>query len=154
MSVTERRARVLEGVSERVRPAEQLSAAGTRWGITMSDILTRRQTRFVLWCPATVANPPELIIGQLQNGNPPTFRQLARKTLQAAAGAGGAVEGLFELDAAVLGLTDGETYHYWFKVEDTAPGGAGRVQTTDPWRLPWITVCMRPTTPRCSIRPR
>jgi pullulanase len=34
----------------------------------MNDILTRRQTHFVLWCPATVASPPELIIGKLQNG--------------------------------------------------------------------------------------
>ena len=98
----------------------------------MSDILTRRQARFVVWCPATVASPPELIIGQLQNGNPPTFTQLARKALQAAVGGGGTVEGLFELDASVLGLTDGQTYHYWFEVEDTSPRGTGRVQTTDP----------------------
>ena len=98
----------------------------------MSDILIRRQTRFVLWCPAAVANPPELIIGQLQNGNPPAFRQLARRVLQPAAGPGGTIAGLFELDAGVLGLTDGQTYHYWFEVDDTSPGGAGRVQTTDP----------------------
>src|SRR5512147_2624486 len=60
----------------------------------MSNILTRRQTHFVLWCPAVVATAPELIIGQLQNGNPPTFKELARKVLQAAAVGGG----LFELD--------------------------------------------------------
>src|SRR5262245_54445303 len=94
----------------------------------MSNILTRRRTHFVLWCPATVAHPPELIIGQLQNGNPPTFTQRARRTLQPAAVGGG----LFELDAGVLGLTDGQMYHYWFEVDDTSPGGSGRVQTTDP----------------------
>jgi len=26
----------------------------------MSDILTRRETRFVVWCPATAASSPEL----------------------------------------------------------------------------------------------
>jgi pullulanase len=98
----------------------------------MSDILTRRQTRFVVWCPATVASPPELIVGQLLNGNPPTFKQLARKALHAAAGSVGTVEGLFELDATALDLTEGQIYHYWFEVEDTSPGGTGRVQTTDP----------------------
>jgi 1,4-alpha-glucan branching enzyme len=98
----------------------------------MSDILTRRDTRFVLWCPATVASPPEVIIGQLQNGNPPTLKPLARKTLQRAAGDVGTLGGLFELEASVLGLTDGEIYHYWFDVQDTSPGGTGRVQITDP----------------------
>jgi 1,4-alpha-glucan branching enzyme len=98
----------------------------------MSDILTRRQTRFVLWCPATVASPPDLIIGQLQKGNPPSFKLLARKALQRAAGEVGTLGGLFELDASVLGLTDGQTYHYWFEVQDTSPGGTDRVQTTDP----------------------
>jgi 1,4-alpha-glucan branching enzyme len=94
----------------------------------MSNILTRRETNFVLWCPATVASAPKLIIGQLQNGNPPAFKELARKELKPAVVGGG----LFELDASTLGLTDGQTYHYWFEVDDTSPGAAGRVQTTDP----------------------
>jgi hypothetical protein len=100
----------------------------------MSDILTRRQTRFVLWCPATVASPPDLIIGQLQNGNPPSFKPLVRKALQRAPGDIGTLGGLFELDASVLGLTDGQTYHYWFEIQNTSPGATGRVQTTDPAR--------------------
>jgi pullulanase len=98
----------------------------------MSDILTRRHTRFVLWCPASVATGPRLIIGQLQNGNPPRFKQLANTAMQPAAGDAGSRGGLFELDAASLGLTPDETYHYWFEVQDTSPGGTGRVQTTDP----------------------
>jgi 1,4-alpha-glucan branching enzyme len=98
----------------------------------MTDILIRRQTHFVLWSPAAVANLPALIIGQLENGNPPSFTPLARRALQPAAGPGGIVEGLFDLDAGALGLADGQTYHYWFEVDDTSPGGAGRVQTTDP----------------------
>jgi pullulanase len=97
----------------------------------MSDIVTRRQTHFVLWCPARALNPPELIIGQIRNGNPPTFQQLTRNTLQQAGDAGAPVEGLWELKASSLGLSDGETYHYWFEVDDRSPGGTGRIQTTD-----------------------
>ncbi|HEX2473882.1 MAG TPA: alpha-amylase family glycosyl hydrolase [Lacipirellulaceae bacterium] len=98
----------------------------------MSDILKRRQTHFILWCPAKALNPPELIIGQLRNGNPPTFQQLTRKTLQQVINAGGPVDALWELEASALGLTDGETYHYWFEVDNRSPGGTGRIQTTDP----------------------
>jgi pullulanase len=98
----------------------------------MSDILRRRQTQFVLWCPVTVASSPELIIGQLQNGNPPKFEPLATRALQRASGDVGTLGGLFELDASNLGLADGKTYHYWFKVQDTSPGGTDRVQITDP----------------------
>jgi pullulanase len=98
----------------------------------MSDILTRRQTHFVLWCPAAPVNPPALIIGQIRNGNPPTFQQLTRQAMQQVMNAGEAVEGLWALEASTLGLTDGETYHYWFEVDNRLPGSAGRIQTTDP----------------------
>jgi 1,4-alpha-glucan branching enzyme len=98
----------------------------------MSDILTRRRTRFVLWCPVPVANAPELVIGRVQNGNPPRLVAVARRALQRAAGDAGTTGGLFELDAASAGLVDGEVYVYWFEVDDTSPGGAGRVQVTDP----------------------
>jgi glycosidase len=98
----------------------------------MSDLLARRRTRFVLWCPAAVANPPELVIGRLQNGNPPRFVPVARRAMQPAPGDAGAIGGLFELDPAAVGLVDGEVYHYWFEVDDTSPGAAGRVQVTDP----------------------
>jgi hypothetical protein len=100
----------------------------------MSNIFTRRQTHFVLWCPAKAVTPPELIIGQIQNGNPPNFKELelARKPLQQAADADGPLDGLWELDASTLGLTDGQTYHYWFEVDNKAPGARDRIQTTDP----------------------
>jgi 1,4-alpha-glucan branching enzyme len=52
--------------------------------------------------------------------------------LQQAVDAGGPIDGLWELEASTLGLTDGETYHYWFEVDDRSPGGTGRIQTTDP----------------------
>jgi pullulanase len=98
----------------------------------MSDILTRRQTHFVLWCPAQTSTPPELIIGQIRNGNPPSFEQLTRRTLQQAVNAGVPVDGLWELAASTLGLSDGQTYHYWVEVNDRSPGGTGRIQTSDP----------------------
>jgi pullulanase len=98
----------------------------------MSDLLTRRQTHFVLWCPTTPVNPPELIIGQIQNGNPPTFKKLTRKTLQQVNSADGPVESLWALDASTLGLTDGASYHYWFEADNTLPGSTGRIQTSDP----------------------
>ena len=68
--------------------------------IGMSNILIRRQTHFVLWRPSSVGTAPELVIGRLKNGNPPTFQQLARRTLQPAMSSGTPIDGLFELDAS------------------------------------------------------
>jgi hypothetical protein len=98
----------------------------------MSDILKRRQTHFILWCPSKASNPPELIIGQIRNGNPPEFQEVTHNTLQQVIKAGGPVDELWELEASTLGLTDGETYHYWFEADNRSPGGAGRIQVTDP----------------------
>jgi hypothetical protein len=99
---------------------------------TVSDILARRENHFVLWCPAPPANPPELIVGQIRNGNPPTFQQIARQAMQQAMNTNGAIEGLWHLKAGTLGLAEGKTYHFWFEVGNTLTGHAGRVQTTDP----------------------
>ena len=120
----------------------------------MNNILTRRQTHFVLWCPAAPVHTPELIIGQIQNGNPPTFQQLTRQAMQQVINAGGAVEGLWALEASTLGLIDGETYHYWFEVDNRSPG-QHRSDSNDRsrWLRRWITGCMPPPTPRSCIRP-
>jgi pullulanase len=93
----------------------------------MSDILTRRQSHFVLWSPG-VTDPPKLIIGKIKNGNPPTFEQLQSIPLQPVSG----IQGLWELEAGVCKLTDGETYHYWFEVKNTGKLGPDPIQTTDP----------------------
>jgi hypothetical protein len=98
----------------------------------MSNILDRRQTHFVLWCPTEPANAPALVIGRIRNGNPATFQELTRQTLQRAANAAGPIAGLWHLAANSLGLTDGETYHYWYEVDNTYPGSTGRIQVTDP----------------------
>ena len=98
----------------------------------MSDLLDRRRTHFVLWCPADPATPPALVIGRLRVGNPATFDELTTEPFERATSPAGPVAGLWELAADTLGLTAGETYHYWFEVDNRAPGGGGRVQVCDP----------------------
>jgi pullulanase len=93
----------------------------------MTDILNRRKTRFVLWCPAAT-KAPQLIIGQIQNGNPPTFQQLNRLPLKSVSG----INGLWELEANACGLSKGQTYHYWFEVDNTSVSGPNPIQVTDP----------------------
>lgn len=93
----------------------------------MTDILNRRKTRFVLWCPAAT-KAPQLIIGQIQNGNPPTFQQLNRLPLKSVSG----MNGLWELEANACGLSEDQTYHYWFEVENTSQSGPNPIQVTDP----------------------
>jgi pullulanase len=108
----------------------------------MPDLLTRKETAFVLWRPDVQDQPPCLIIGQFRPGNPPTFINGRRLDLRR-------VEGnpdLWGLPAAECGLAEGGIYHYWFEVSDSDPrrGFAGlpaRIFCTDPaaysvdWRL-------------------
>jgi 1,4-alpha-glucan branching enzyme len=90
----------------------------------MSDILSRRETHFVLWCPAAT-NPPKLVIGQIKNGNPATFEPLTSMPMASS------IEGLWELRAEACGLRNGQTYHYWFEVDNSlAPGSS--IKVTDP----------------------
>ena len=98
----------------------------------MSNILERRRTHFVLWCPTDPVNAPALLIGQIRNGNPATFHELTKEPLQRATNQAGPIAGLWELAANTLGLADGETYHYWFEVDNTFPGSTGRIQVCDP----------------------
>lgn len=92
----------------------------------MTDILKRRQTHFVLWCPRETS-PPALIIGRLRIGNPARFRQLAHLPLQPVTDR----PGLWELEAASCGLPPDQVYHYWFEVDNSWPEPA-RIQVTDP----------------------
>jgi len=96
-----------------------------------TDILTRRTTRFVLWCPRTQNTPPELVIGRLRNGNPPAVEGIRHVALAAVAGPAG----LFEVAAANCGLEDGAVYHYWFEVDDSRSDlhPPARVVVTDPF---------------------
>jgi pullulanase len=94
--------------------------------IAMTDILKRRQTHFVLWCPRETS-PPVLILGRLRMGNPARFKELARLPLQPVTDR----PGLWELEAASCGLIQGQVYHYWFEVDNSWPEPA-RIQVTDP----------------------
>ncbi len=105
----------------------------------IADLLERRRTHFLVWRPRTGGDPPALVTGAFQAGNPPSLAGRQRLVMTAAAGFGD----LFEIAAANCNLVDGQVYHYWFEVGDTAPGHAPRqrVLCTDPfaftvdWRL-------------------
>lgn len=95
------------------------------------DILDRRARAFVLWSPRVQSQPPKLMIGQLQPGNPASVQGLRSFELAR----NGAVSGLWTIDAGACGLKDGQIYHYWFEVDDsrstTQP--SRRIQVSDPF---------------------
>src|SRR6266566_2793350 len=93
------------------------------------DILDRRADRFLLWCPRAQSAAPQLVLGQLHPGNPPTLANVRRFALSAAAGK----DGLFEVTAAACALADDTTYHYWFEVDDSRSSSPARIVVTDPF---------------------
>ncbi|KAF7510073.1 hypothetical protein GJ744_007177 [Endocarpon pusillum] len=103
------------------------------------DILTRKETHFVLWRPAKINPPPRLVIGIFAHGNPPTLRSPTVVDLKQSA----EFSELWELEARTLGLVDRQVYHYWFRVLDSSPYHvpAAEIDITDPfattvdWRL-------------------
>jgi pullulanase len=104
-----------------------------------ADLLERRKTNFVLWHAKPSGNPPALVIGTFQPGNPPSLVNQQRIPMTPAAG----FDDLFAVAAADCHLTGGQVYHYWFEVDDSdaARTPAKRVLCTDPlahtvdWRL-------------------
>jgi len=84
-----------------------------------ADLLTRKQTHFVLWRPGVVDPAPTLYIGAIQPQNSETiqgnnlehFREIP---LQPAS-----QPGVWEVAAQDCDLVDGQVYYYWFKVRDT-----------------------------------
>jgi pullulanase len=93
------------------------------------DILERRADRFVLWCPRPQSATPQLMLGELLPGNPPSVANVRRLPLKAVAD----LAGLFEVPAAECGLRDGTTYHYWFEVDDSRASAPARLAVTDPF---------------------
>jgi len=93
------------------------------------DILERRADRFVLWCPRPQSAAPLLVLGELRTGNPPRIDGVRRFPLKPAAG----LADLYELPAAVCGLQDNTSYHYWFEVDDSRASAPGRIAVTDPF---------------------
>ena len=106
-----------------------------------SSLLDRKETHFVLWRPGAQEPPPKLVIGVgvFKAGSPALLAE-ERAIPMAPAGESGE---LWELPAASLGLREGQVYHYWFEVPDTAPfrSPSTPLRCTDPaayavdWRL-------------------
>jgi pullulanase len=104
-----------------------------------ADLLTRRETRFVLWRPRKTTPPPRIIIGQFQAGNPPTLANEQQFPLTASA----QFPDLWEIPASACNLTDGEIYHYWFEIDDSdeEKNPSTKIRIADPaahtvdWRL-------------------
>lgn len=103
------------------------------------DLLTRKESSFVLWQCGPQAVAPQLVIGKLQPGNPPAFTGGQRFPLSPDT----VLPDLWTLDASACLLGENEVYHYWFEVEDTHPKRAPgtRILICDPtalvvdWRL-------------------
>src|SRR5262245_62150264 len=108
---------------------------------TTANILERRKTHFLLWRPSNGGAAPELIIGKLQEGNPPTFAPVPQQPFKLKPVQG--ADGLWAIAAADCQLTDGGIYHYWFRVEDSRSTSNPKTKAsiTDPfaftadWRL-------------------
>ncbi|WP_426120820.1 alpha-amylase family glycosyl hydrolase [Kocuria sp. LHG3120] len=97
-----------------------------------------KRTKFVLWRPHHTAPAPKLVIGIFTSGNPRSLTSRQAHDLAEIPGC----PGLWAIDAVKCGLVDGEVYHYWFEVTDSAPHRNGqRILCTDPtaftvdWRL-------------------
>jgi pullulanase len=95
-----------------------------------ADLLERRRTHFTLWRTNQNQNPPQLVIGTFQAGNPNTVATIPDIPLISSA----AQPGLFTLAAAATGLADG-VYHYWFRVDNSHPErpAGNTILVTDPF---------------------
>ncbi len=111
------------------------------------DLFQRKKTHFLLWRPKNETPTPQLVIGKLKPGNPPTFADEQRFDLQPSPNN----PGLWELPALNCNLLNGEVYHYWFSVKDSNPYKKQReiILCTDPtaWNVDWRLVSPKPTSP-------
>jgi pullulanase len=95
------------------------------------DLLTRKETHFLLWRPGAIDISPTLFIGLSTDANAITtkFKEVALRP-------SAAFPELWEIDAASCGLEDGKVYFYWFKVRNTEPYDPGNAKQilycTDP----------------------
>jgi pullulanase len=95
------------------------------------DLLTRKETHFLLWRPGAKDVPPTLFIGLSKDTSAVTanFKEIA---LQPSAG----FPELWEVAAASCGLVEGSVYYYWFKVRNAEPYDPGSAKQvlycTDP----------------------
>ena len=100
------------------------------------DLFERRNEKFVIWIPANSpqSKPPQLLLGtvnSIEGGPPPTFTftQIFKGPLSS-----GDRQDLWEIDPKDINppLQNGNSYHYWFEIDDTSPQNLGRKLVTDP----------------------
>jgi pullulanase len=115
-----------------------MDTAADRVGIASPRLFELKRGAFVLWRPRNTETAPSLVIGRFEPGNPPVLAERRQFELRAAPDA----PDLWRIDAGRCGLVEGQTYHYWFEVNDSDPSGDGRrILCTDPtafavdWRL-------------------
>ncbi|MBW4546049.1 MAG: alpha amylase [Symplocastrum torsivum CPER-KK1] len=81
----------------------------------LADLLSRKQTHFVLWRPGALEPAPTLYIGNFQTGNLQSFENFREIPLNQSE----QYLELWEIPAQECGLTSGQVYFYWFKVQNT-----------------------------------
>lgn len=92
------------------------------------DLLSRKQTHFLLWRPGQTNPVPTLCIG-IGSAASGQVEQLTEIPLQA----NPAFPDLWQVAAADCGLSDGRVYHYWFKLRRTRPDANDNlIYCTDP----------------------
>jgi pullulanase len=102
-------------------------------------LLRRKRTHFVLLRPRNTQPTPQVVIGQFQPGNPPSFSDQQVFDLKNSPAASDA----WEIKATECNLVEGQIYHYWFRVRDgrSHAGQSSVLDCTDPsaevvdWRL-------------------
>jgi 1,4-alpha-glucan branching enzyme len=97
------------------------------------DLLSRKQTHFVLWRPGAWNPTPTLYIGNIQPDDPERLQKLKEIPLHKSA----EFPELWEVSAQECGLVEGQVYYYWFKVRNSDP--------YDPANASQIMYCSDPT---------
>jgi pullulanase len=108
------------------------TAAVATTALTTTDALAqRRSTHFMLWSPAGLPKPPNLLIGPYGPKGEFDLTACTSHALQANA----ALPGLWEIAAAACLPAPDKVYGYWFEVTDQSgftSGPGGTILMTDP----------------------
>jgi 1,4-alpha-glucan branching enzyme len=81
------------------------------------DLLSRKQTHFVLWRPGKVEPSPTLYIGSIDPQQPDRLAKLGEFSLHPSTD----FPELWEVSAQECGLVEGTVYFYWFKIRNSDP---------------------------------
>ena len=111
-----------------------------------ADIVTKKETAFVLWRVTNVTQPPSLVIAQLKEGTPVFLINKQNLVLQQYPD----FPDLWLIPANACHLADDQVYHYWFEVNDCRSGHeAKRICITDPfaYMVDWRVLASKPEGP-------